>query len=345
MKTKRTILLAALACVCVNTVVGQALPGNDNLPGNHDPVAYKEGDTWYVFSTGRGVSMMSTKDFVTWTRPRPVLETIPTWPAELIPGFRGGSFWAPDIIKRGDTFYLYYSASAFGENTSAIGVATAKSLDPESPDYGWTDHGPVVQSVPGRDFWNAIDANVIIDEEGTPWMNFGSFWGGIMMVKLADDMLSVAQPEEWYALCRRERSFLLDITDPGDGAVEAPFIFKKGEWYYLFVSFDYCCRGLRSDYKVMVGRSKSVKGPYVDKNGMDLFKGGGSLVVQGEGAGNRMRPATWTAVGHCSVYNYDGRDLIFMHGYDARDNGASKLLIRQLDWDAEGWPTAKLLGD
>ena len=96
--------------------------------------------------------------------------------------------------------------------------------------------------------WNAIDPNIIVDENGTPWMSFGSFWDGIKMVKLTDDMMQVAQPEEWHSLCRRERSFELDDKDPGDGAVEAPFIMKHGDYYYLFVSFDYCCRGKDSTW-------------------------------------------------------------------------------------------------
>jgi arabinan endo-1,5-alpha-L-arabinosidase len=328
MRHLKPFLFSCLALLAFGTAVGQ------QLPGNHDPVAIKEGDTYYVFSTGRGINVLSSTDMVTWKPEKAVFDPIPQWPAQTIPGFRGNSFWAPDIIKRGDTYYIYYSASAFGENTSAIGVATAKTLDPASPDFGWTDHGKVIQSIPGRDFWNAIDPNIIIDEEGTPWMNFGSFWGGIMMVKLNSDMLSVAQPEEWYALCRRERNYLLDITDPGNGAVEAPFIFRKGDYYYLFVSFDYCCRGARSDYKVVVGRSKDVRGPYLDRNGFDMFKGGSTLVL----AGNRQ----WPGVGHCSVYNFDGKDLMFFHGYDMEDNGRSKLLIRELKWDGEGWPTAEL---
>ncbi len=148
-------------------------------------------------------------------------------------------------------------------------------------------------------------------------MSFGSFWDGIKMVKLSDDMLSVAKPEEWYSLCRRERDFRLDITSAGDGAVEAPFIFRKGDYYYLFVSFDYCCRGAESTYKVVAGRSKNVRGPYLDRSGKDLYKGGAEPVL----SGNRR----WPGVGHCSVYNFDGRDLMFFHGYDMDDGGRSKL--------------------
>lgn len=108
-------------------------------------------------------------------------------------------------------------------------------------------------------------------------------------------MNAVAQPEEWYSLSRRKRTFELDDKNPGDGAVEAPFIMKHGDYYYLFVSFDYCCRGEKSDYKVVVGRSKTVTGPYLDKEGMPMDKGGGSLVIEGN--------KDFAGIGHNSAYH------------------------------------------
>lgn len=83
------------------------------------------------------------------------------------------------------------------------------------------------------------------------------------MVKLDASLKSVAQPEEWHTIAKRNRTFELEDANPGDGAIEAPFIFKKNDYYYQFISWDYCCRGEKSTYKVMVGRSKSATGPYV----------------------------------------------------------------------------------
>lgn len=216
----------------------------------HDPVLAKQGDTYYLFATGRGISVMSSKDLQNWKFEKPVFDKAPQWAVETVKGYNGHT-WAPDIIFHNGVYHLFYSCSAFGKNTSAIGHATNPTLDPSSPDFKWTDHGKVIQSVPNRDMWNAIDPNIIIDENGTPWMDFGSFWDGIKMVKLTPDMNGVAQPEEWYSLSRRPRTFNLDEKDAGDGAVEAPFIMKHGDYYYLFVSFDYCCKGLKSNYKVM----------------------------------------------------------------------------------------------
>lgn len=298
-------------------------------PGAHDPVMAKEGDTYYVFTTGNGVSLMTSKDLKTWTQAGSCIPQCPAWIQEKLPNFRGNNFWAPDIIYYQGKWHLFYAASAFGRNTSVIGHATSPTLNPESPDYKWTDQGCMIQSVPYRDMWNAIDANIVIDENGTPWMDFGSFWNGIMMVKLKDDLRGVATPEEWRNPCRRERSYGLDDASAGDGAVEAPFIYKHGDWYYLFVSFDACCRGLQSTYNIVVGRSKSAKGPYLDMDGKDLATGGGTCVMKGNGT-------DYVAVGHCAAYTIDGKDLLVTHAYQATD-GASKLVVREIKWKDE-WP-------
>jgi arabinan endo-1,5-alpha-L-arabinosidase len=222
--------------------------------------------------------------------------------------------------------------SQFGKNTSCIGVAVNKTLHPSSPDYAWTDLGKVVQSVPGRDLWNAIDPNMVTGEKGEPWLSFGSFWSGIKLVKL-DSSMKVAEPQEWHSIARRPRSDSTAGLSAGNGAIEAPFIFKKGDYYYLFVSIDYCCKGAQSTYKMVVGRSKKLQGPYVDKNSVEMASGGGSLLMEGN--------ADWHGVGHNAVYAVDGKDLLIFHGYDAKDRGRSKLRIEELVWDNDGWPVMK----
>ena len=299
----------------------------------HDPVMIKEGNTYYLFCTGFGISVFSSTDMKNWKKEKPVFATPPQWAVETIPGYRGHT-WAPDISYHNGKYYLYYSVSAFGKNTSCIGVAVNKTLNPSSPDFKWEDKGKLIQSVPGRDMWNAIDPNLIIDERNIPWLSFGSFWNGMKLVKLNADLISIAQPEQWHTIAARPRTFGTADTSAGNAAIEAPFIFKKGEYYYLFVSWDYCCRAEKSDYKVVVGRSKTVTGPYLDKNAVPMTSNGGSLVVQGDAK-------EWFGAGHNSVYTFDGKDYIIYHGYDAFDRGRSKLLINQLEWDSEGWPVLK----
>lgn len=300
----------------------------------HDPVVIREGDTYHLFCTGRGIAHFTSPDLKEWTETEPVFPEKPTWTDGVVADF-GNHIWAPDVVFHEGLYYLYYSISAFAKNTSAIGVATSRSLDPASADYGWTDHGIVVRSHPNRDLWNAIDPNLIFDEEGRPWMSFGSFWNGLKLTLLDTSLVGLAPEQEWHTLARRERSFELSDQNPGDAALEAPFIFKKGDFYYLFLSWDLCCRGENSTYKVVVGRSPRVEGPYFDQEGKNLFHGGGSLVLQGN--------ANWYGAGHCSVYDFDGTDYMFFHAYDAADKGRPKLGVRPIRWTDGGWPQVEPL--
>lgn len=296
----------------------------------HDPVMIKQDNMYYLFCTGKGVAMWSSKDMKNWKFEQEVFDKSPEWTEKVVPGF-DGHMWAPDISYHNGEYYLYYSVSAFMKNTSAIGVATNKTLHPNDPNYKWVDHGIVIQSVPGRDQWNAIDPNLAFDKQGQPWLAFGSFWEGLKIVKLNQDLKSIAEnPQEWHTIARRPRTFELDERDPGDGAVEAPFIFEKGDYYYLFASFDLCCRGENSTYKMVVGRSKELTGPYLDKEGKSMTQGGGSLVMEGN--------ENWFGVGHNSTYTFEGQDYLIFHGYDANDGGKAKLRIEKLSWDENGWP-------
>jgi arabinan endo-1,5-alpha-L-arabinosidase len=372
-KTLLRLVAAAIVFVAVSGVGAaqdEAAPQADasappELVGIHDPVMAKVGDTYYAFGTGRGVTVFASPDMVHWERRPAVFDSPPEWIGGLVPAFnRRGGLWAPDVYHHDGTFYLYYSASSFGRNNSAIGVATNTTLDSESPDYRWVDHGRVVNSVAGRDMWNAIDAHVTHDDEGTPWMSFGSHWGGIKLVKLTPDLLAVEQhPTEraWHTIAARHRYWKLDDRDAGDaanpeldydaiypadvtelnrdsesGAIEAPFIFKKGDYYYLFVSWDRCCRGAESTYKVVVGRAPEITGPYLDRADQKMIWGGGTLVVT-----NFNESQRWAAGGHNSVYTFDGVDYLVFHAYESAGRG-SRLLIKPIDWDAQGWPTVTL---
>lgn len=297
--------------------------------GVHDPVMIKQGDTYYLYCTGWGITVYSTKDLKEWKKEERVFAKPPQWAQETVTDF-SGHIWAPDISLYDGKYYLYYSISSFAKNTSAIGLATNVTLDPEDPDYKWEDQGKIVQSVPNRDMWNAIDPNIIVDEEGYPWMAFGSFWDGMKAVKLIPNRTEVAEPQVWKTIARRERSFELDDKNPGDAAIEAPFIFKKDTSYYLFVSWDYCCRGKESTYKVVVGRSSNPLGPFYDKDGKAMNEGGGTLVVEGN--------ERWAGAGHNSAYTFDGKDYLVFHGYDMNADGHAKLIIKEMEWTKDGWP-------
>ena len=302
---------------------------NPLQPAAHDPVAVRCGDTWYLFSTGFGISVLTSQDLKSWEPAGRVFDTPPQWALDTVPGYHGHT-WAPDILYHGGTYYLYYSCSSFGKNDSAIGVATNRTLDPSSPDYRWEDRGCVVRSVAGRE-------------------SFGSFWGGIKLVRLDASLTRVAEPQEWFPLCRRPEGTAEDTSetddaikadprgkdfDPGNGAVEAPFIVRHGDWYYLFVSYDLCCRGPKSTYKVVVGRSDKVTGPYVDAAGTPLMQGGGTVVV----SGNDRYPG----VGHCAVVSTEGGEKMLFHAYDRETGYNAGLLVRPVTWDRNGWPSIRL---
>ncbi len=285
----------------------------------HDPVMACEGNTYYLFSTGWNVSCMSSTDLIHWRFERPVFAAPPQWALASVPGYKGHT-WAPDIVHHNGKYHLYYSCSSFGKNTSAIGHVERTTLNPADTLNLWHDTGAVVCSQEGKTYYNAIDPSVIIDEQGRGWMSFGSFWGGIILIRLTDDM---ARQDSTYTMrtlaCRRSGS-----------AIEAPFLYKHGDYYYLFVSWDFCCRGMQSTYKVAVGRSKQVEGPYLDKSGVDMAQGGGTILISSD--------STFVAVGHNAAYTFAGEDYFVAHGYARDADGASKLILCKMEWDKEGWP-------
>ena len=261
--------LAVHCCVMLITVVMLAScqsttalkPEVLELKGSlraHDPVIIRQADTYYVFTTGgrpgRGfIPIKCSKDLINWERCGNVFEELPEWAPVEVPGTRG--IWAPDISFYNGKYHIYYSVSTFGKNTSAIGLVTNKTLDPEDPDYKWVDQGLVVKSTSGQDDWNAIDANLVVQDENNIWLCWGSFWSGIKMMRIDPGTGKLSSEDtKLYSLASRPR---VDEhqTPPIEGALEAPFIVRNGDYWYLFVSFDFCCRGAKSTYNVVVGRS------------------------------------------------------------------------------------------
>jgi arabinan endo-1,5-alpha-L-arabinosidase len=246
-----------------------------------------------------------------------VFEKNPDWVVEAIVGVK--DLWAPDIIFYNDQFYLFYSASTFGSNRSAIGLATNTTLDPQSPAYTWVDQGEVISSQK-TDRYNAIDPNLTFDKEGQPWLVFGSFWSGIKMIKVDPSTLKPAAGEELISLAAK----------PGTDAVEGAFITRRGDYYYLFVSHDFCCKGVMSTYNIRVGRSAEIQGPYLDQEGKPLTEGGGTLVYKGS--------ERWRGPGHNSIFIKGEIYSMVYHAYDAQAGGIPTLRIEELMWDEAGWP-------
>lgn len=304
----------------------------------HDPVMAFEDGVYYLFATGMGIQLATSEDRHTWTvYPDGVLkDQIPGWTHDSVPEFKR-HIWAPDIIRWHGRWWLTYSCSSFGVNTSAIGMVSNATLNPQSPDYAWRDEGCMVTSRAGRDDWNAIDSNIIIDEADHPWMVWGSFWDGIQIIPLDDTM----HPKAGYRPRTIARRYAPGNTSraeqnptskhAGQNAIEAPFIMHHDGYYYLFVSWDYCCRGAKSNYRVAVGRSRTVDGPYYDHLGMDMRLGGGTLIAEGD-------KKLFEAMGHNSAYHFADGDVFICHGYSVPLEGASVLVQKRISWTSDGWP-------
>jgi arabinan endo-1,5-alpha-L-arabinosidase len=303
-------------------------PGAANPdPIAHDPTLIKAGAWWYDIITGdiatrTYLPIRRSRDLVHWEFIGTVFRTAPAWvTAEL--GRTPGDFWAPDITFTHGEFRLYYAASSFGTNNSVIGLATARTLDPGSPDHGWVDHGMVTRTRAGVDTLNAIDPELAVDAAGGQWLAYGSFWDGIAIRKVdaATGMIAAGDPGPRLIASRLGAS------------IEGASITRRGGWYYLFASLDFCCRGIDADYRTVVGRSRSITGPYVDAAGTPMLVGGGTEVLRGY---NDFR-----GTGGGDVYSRGGVDLFAQHYYDLADSGTPKLSVRPIVW-AGGWPR---LGD
>jgi arabinan endo-1,5-alpha-L-arabinosidase len=314
-----------------------ALSGD--VAGTHDPSIMKEGKTWYVFATGKApdgghFAVRCSDDLEHWKLCGHVFDAIPDWIHQRSPGTK--ELWAPDISYVNHEYRLYYAYSLFGKNTSGIALATNKTLDPASPDFKWVDKGLVLESKADDNF-NAIDPNFILDGKGGAWLAFGSFWDGIKMRRLNDAGMLSTTDTTLYSLARRAKPAGAAPAPaglpPNWEAVEAPFIVHHGGYFYLFTSWDLCCRGLKSTYKTMVGRSKSVTGPYVDAAGKPLAEGGGTELL--------LANSRWLGPGGESILmDPKGKDLIVFHAYDAK-TGKPSMQLSTIDWTG-GWPHAGL---
>jgi arabinan endo-1,5-alpha-L-arabinosidase len=228
---------------------------------------------------------------------------------------------------------MYYCASQPLNPKSAIGVATSPTAEPGS----WTDHGMVIDS-DGSQGYNALDPNLLVDSGGRWWLTFGSHWAGLQVVELdpADGKLKAGATP--LNIAQRPHP----AGQPGP-TIEAGFQFRHEAYYYLFASFDNCCNVKEPiTYKVRVGRSSSPTGPFLDRNGVDMRSGGGTIVLEGHG---NVEAAGGQSIVHDPL---DDSDLIVYHWYDKRLPASSEpevssstrafLGINRLGWDAAGWP-------
>ncbi|TDD59979.1 arabinan endo-1,5-alpha-L-arabinosidase [Kribbella antibiotica] len=313
--TKQLALLLAGALAVTTALAPNAwaaYPGPGRVTGDigvHDPSFVKRpGGGYLVAHTGDNTLKTST-DRTAFRNAGSAFPNGASWTTAYTNGEK--NLWAPDISYRNGQYYMYYSASSFGSNHSAIFLATS----PSGNSGTWTHRGLVIESRTSDDF-NAIDPDLVVDDQGRWWLSFGSFWSGIKMIALSS------------STGLRSDSTLRSLAGRNGGPIEAPNIVKRGSYYYLYVSFDYCCRGAQSTYRVMVGRSTSVTGPYRDRNGTAMTSGGGTEILASHGSIH--------GPGHQDVFSDTDSDILVYHYY--ADDGTSLLGINWLTWDSANWP-------
>lgn len=314
----KTLLAVAVAAALIApagqpAAAAAAYPNPGTVTGSvgvHDPGVVKRPDGTYLIAyTGANITLKTSTDRTAFRDVGAAFPNGAPWTAPYTAG--STNLWAPDLAYRGGKYLMYYSASTFGSNHSAIFLATSTSGNPGT----WAHQGLVVESRTTDDY-NAIDPNLYVDPAGRWWLTFGSFWSGIQQIELDP------------ATGKRLNTTTRTIAGRGGGAIEAPFMFRRGSYHYLFVSFDFCCRGAASTYRIMVGRSTSPTGPFVDRNGTALTAGGGTEILAGHG--NIHGP------GHQAVLADTDGDVLVYHYY--ANNGASLLGINRIGYDAAGWP-------
>ncbi|SDQ27005.1 arabinan endo-1,5-alpha-L-arabinosidase [Actinopolyspora saharensis] len=318
----RTLGVLGAVLMSMSWAVPAASAADYPMPGRvtgdlaaHDPSMVSRGSDYLLTSTHGGIETRTSTDRVHFERNGSAFDTVPDWVYDYN---SSGDVWAPDVSHHGGRYWMYYSASSFGSNHSAIGLATSPSGDPGT----WQDQG-IVYSTDSGDDHNAIDPNLLVDESGRWWLSFGSFWSGIRMIRLDPDTGKLRDSDDTL--------HHLANGPAGSHAVEAPEIVRHGDYYYLFVSFGQCCEGTDSTYRVMVGRATSPTGPYTDRSGTPMLNSGGTEILGSHD--NVIGP------GGQSVLEDGSDDLLVYHYYDANQQGATRLGINALEWDAQGWPS------
>jgi arabinan endo-1,5-alpha-L-arabinosidase len=330
------LMVGATAAACaLPSWASQAGSARPQLTGDlapvHDPCIVRAGDHYHLFSTGNlqdATGLLPwriSRDLVTWELHGNVLDSIPKWALEAVPNASG--LWAPDVAYVSGRYLLYYSVSSFGSNRSLIGLLSTPTLDRNAPDFAWRDDGMIVESRVGDEF-NAIDSSHIVDRNGRRWLALGSYFGGLKMFELDRESGKVTGKHRQYSLASRPVPHMAPM------AIEAPFLIERDGFYYLFASFDYCCRGSSSSYYLVVGRSRKITGPYVGRDGSRMLDGYGTLLLQGD---ERFR-----GPGHNAVLRDAGLDYLVYHAYDAENEGRPTLRISPIDWDTDGWPNVTL---
>jgi arabinan endo-1,5-alpha-L-arabinosidase len=329
------ILLGATSLLTAGTAVGQE-------KWVHDPFICKaeaEG-VYYLLCTGDNLPFRQSRDLNHWQsagNTGTLFGRPPDWTHDILsrrPAAERSmpNLCGPTIFYFNNRYHLYCSTSLWGCNDMCIGLATNATLDPASPNYRWIDQGVVMKTKPGVDDFSAMTNIVVTDRQRNYWFLYGGWLSGIKLQKLDPSTGRLSATDRTvYTLAARRDPAQRFVLGPG---IEGPFLYWKGGYWYLFVSFDLCCKGAESSYNIRVGRSTDIRGPYHDRGGQAMLAGGGTLVLKSYD--NVRGP------GSNQILMVEGREYHVGHWYDANQNGVPRLSVRPVVWSDDGWP---LLGE
>ena len=290
--------------------------GDSAATGIHDPAMIKVGTNYYLYSTHGTIHAHQSTDRSTFTDAGFALMTLPTWSNTYTGG--SGDLWAPDVSYHSaatNPYWMYYAASTSGSQTSAIGLAYSSTGAPDS----FADSGAAIYTSSMCSGANAIDPSSVIDASGNAWMVFGSWWNGIEIVPV-----NATTGVPTGAACT-QLAYHSTSTGP-----EGAYILYHGGYYYLFASADSCCAGTSSTYRIVMGRSTTVNGPYLDRGGVAMTAGGGTILLSAHS--NINGPG-----GQSVLSDTDGYILVY-HYYDGNNNGYPALGLNVLGWTSDNWP-------
>lgn len=286
-----------------------------------DPTVIRTDEGFYLYATQTNsywIPIYFSKDLVNWEFKRSAFRNATRPKPDVLPD--GGAFWAPEIRYINGKYVLYFSWAKWGDGSkSYTAVATS-----DSPVGDFLNAKPLLIT---DDFGSNCIDQFYYEEDGKKYMFVGSF-NGIYVTELTDDGLSVKRGADGKPVLKKQVC---------GRAFEGTNIYKKGKYYYLFASINNCCDGIDSRYKVVVGRSENLLGPYVNREGKDMMSNSWTLVLEGDGE-------TFFGPGHNSIIIPDdaGTDWMIYHSY-VKENGAVGGRLGMLDrivW-SDGWPTIK----
>jgi arabinan endo-1,5-alpha-L-arabinosidase len=339
---------SGIACICqewtLTSTANPAYPSPLRVAGAgvavHDPYMLKDPNgTYWLYGTHNTIASSSElvnfslnqnctaqekggypfcpdigPDFASWSG----LQVPPSWN-----NGQNTDIWAPDVLYANSSYYQYYAIPIEPHSGPQAVIDLATSANPNGP---WVDAGQIIQSdgtVPGSTTtFNAIDPAPFVDFSGNWWLVFGSWADGIHILQLDPSTgLRLSANPALYTMAQR--------GNPSAGE-EGPFIYPYNGWYYYFASINVCCNGVSSTYRIVVGRSQNVTGPYLDRGGLDLMQGGGTILLSAH--------ENISGPGGESVFTDGTQPTLVYHYYDGNNNGAPTLGINRLGFDSSGWP-------